>query len=75
VLSRLDQKQIQRYILALFVNLSIVAKFFYYCWNLILCYAVDDKNKQPATFWSCLQDIQEGLQVDFYYQQCISFSF
>jgi hypothetical protein len=73
VLLRLDQKQIQRYILALFVNLSIVAKIFYYCWNLILCYAVDDKNKQHATFWSCLQDIQEGLQVDFYYHQCISF--
>ncbi|CAO2039575.1 unnamed protein product, partial [Urochloa humidicola] len=25
-------------------------------------YKVDEKNKQPATFWSCLQDIQEGLQ-------------
>ncbi|XP_025813033.1 zinc finger BED domain-containing protein RICESLEEPER 1-like [Panicum hallii] len=23
---------------------------------------IDDKTKQPATFWSCLQDIQEGLQ-------------
>ncbi|KAL6839153.1 hypothetical protein ACP4OV_031044 [Aristida adscensionis] len=23
---------------------------------------IDEKNKQPATFWSCLQDIQEGLQ-------------
>lgn len=25
-------------------------------------YKVDEKNKQAATFWSCLQDIQEGLQ-------------
>lgn len=25
-------------------------------------YKVDEKNKQFATFWSCLQDIQEGLR-------------
>ena len=26
-------------------------------------FLVDEKNKQQATFWSCLRDIQEGLQV------------
>ncbi|XP_015695909.2 zinc finger BED domain-containing protein RICESLEEPER 3-like [Oryza brachyantha] len=25
-------------------------------------YKIDEKEKQVATFWSCLQDIQEGLQ-------------
>lgn len=25
-------------------------------------YKVDEKSKKPSTFWSCLQDIQEGLQ-------------
>jgi hypothetical protein len=28
-----------------------------------LFFIVDDKEKQPTTFWSCLQDIQEDLQV------------
>jgi hypothetical protein len=27
-----------------------------------LVVAVDDKDKNAASFWSCLQDIQEGLQ-------------
>jgi hypothetical protein len=27
------------------------------------CFVVDEKNEEAATFWSCLQDIQEGLQV------------
>jgi hypothetical protein len=61
VLPRLDQKQIQRYIFVLFTNLSVIANICY--WNLIFFHVVDEKNKQPATFWSCLQDIQEGLQV------------
>ena len=29
------------------------------CWFFFL---VDNKEKEAATFWSCLQDIQEGLQ-------------
>lgn len=28
-------------------------------------FVVDEKTKEQATFWSCLQDIQEGLQVMF----------
>jgi hypothetical protein len=29
----------------------------------LLCVVVDEENKKAATFWSCLQDIHEGLQV------------
>jgi len=32
---------------------------------ILLHFVVDEKSKQQATFWSCLQDIQEGLQVMF----------
>jgi hypothetical protein len=31
--------------------------------NMLSIDADDEKNKQFVTFWSCLQDIQEGLQV------------
>ena len=32
---------------------------------ILLHFVVDEKSKQQATFWFCLQDIQEGLQVTF----------
>jgi len=35
------------------------------CKLILLHFVVDEKSKQQATFWSCLQDIQEGLQVMF----------
>jgi hypothetical protein len=43
-------------------RLSIDAIIYCYCHKLFFYFAVD-KNKQPATFWSCLRDIQEGLHV------------
>jgi hypothetical protein len=45
-------------------RLSIDAIICYYMSQTdFFCFAVDEKNKHPATFWSCLHDIQEGLQV------------
>lgn len=32
-------------------------------WTNLFLFVVDENNKQLATFWSCLQDIQEDLQV------------
>ena len=40
-----------------------------------LCFVVDEKTKQPATFWSCLQDIQEGLQVIYHCSNVFIFSY
>lgn len=42
---------------------------------IILCFAVDEKDKEQASFWSCLQDIQEGLQVIAYSSLKLSLSF
>jgi hypothetical protein len=45
----------------------VVFKFIFYLYSCLKTYTfvflVDDRSKKPATFWSCLQDIQEGLQV------------
>jgi hypothetical protein len=59
---------------ALKIGFGINIKVYLECVNLCMLFlqivmkihffsTVDEKTKQPATFWSRLQDIQEGLQV------------
>jgi hypothetical protein len=45
----------------------VVCRIHIYLYSCLKTYTfvflVDDRSKKPATFWSCLQDTQEGLQV------------
>jgi hypothetical protein len=36
------------------------------CKLTIHVFEVDDKEKQPTSFWSCLQDIQEDILVSIH---------
>ena len=74
MLSGLASKQIQRYIYV--VDVHFIVHFSYACKLILhLSLLVDEKNKTPATFWSCLQDIQEGLQVNFLYSGTATLKF
>jgi hypothetical protein len=69
VLTRLDATQVSRYnCFAQFILVLSFPKIMLRTYSdiITLCFTDASNADQPETFWSCLQEMQEGMQVIFF---------